>query len=60
VARPLLAEFQFRREIEDRLLAPMEVQGLAVRSVVAGRIQGRIAGLVVIPLAWLTVGRASR
>jgi ABC-2 type transport system permease protein len=29
VAMPLVAEFQFSREIEDRLLAPMEIQLLA-------------------------------
>ena len=53
VALPLVSEFQFTREIEDRLLAPMEVEWLAVEKVVAGTIQSLAAGLVVIPLAWL-------
>ncbi len=56
VAMPLIAEFQFTREIEDRLLAPMEIGWLAVEKVVAGMIQALVAGLVVIPAAWLTMG----
>ena len=53
VAMPLIAEFQFTREIEDRLLAPMEISWVAVEKVVAGAIQALVAGLVVIPAAWL-------
>ena len=53
VAMPLIAEFQFTREIEDRLLAPMKISWLAIEKVVAGTIQALVAGLVVIPLAWL-------
>src|SRR5207249_3730445 len=56
VALPLVSEFQFTREIEDRLLAPMEIEWLAVEKVVAGMIQALAAGLVVIPLAWLVMG----
>src|SRR5437667_12556913 len=36
VAMPLVSEFQFTREIEDRLLAPMEIGWVAVQKVVAG------------------------
>jgi ABC-2 type transport system permease protein len=43
VAMPLITEFQFTREIEDRLLAPMANGWL-------------VAGLVVIPAAWLVIG----
>jgi ABC-2 type transport system permease protein len=53
VAMPLIAEFQFTREIEDRLLAPMEISWLAVEKVVAGTIQALAAGLAVIPVGWL-------
>jgi ABC-2 type transport system permease protein len=53
VAMPLIGEFQFTREIEDRLLAPINNQWLAIEKVVAGTIQAIVAGLVVIPLAWL-------
>jgi ABC-2 type transport system permease protein len=53
VAMPLIAEFQFTREIEDRLLAPMDISWLAVEKVVAGTLQTLAAGLVVIPIGWL-------
>src|SRR5207248_6915628 len=56
VAMPLISEFQFTKEIEDRLLAPMEMEWLAVEKVVAGMIQALIAGLVVIPTAWHVMG----
>ena len=53
VAMPVIAEFQFTREIEDRLLAPIDNGWLAVEKIIAGMVQALIAGLVVIPLAWL-------
>jgi len=53
VAMPLIAEFQFTREIEDRLLAPMEISWLAIEKVFFGTLQALLAGLVVIPAAWL-------
>ena len=56
VAMPLITEFQFTREIEDRLLAPIEIGWLAVEKVIAGVIQAMVAGLVVIPAAWLIMG----
>ena len=56
VAMPLVAEFQFTKEIEDRLLAPMDTEWLAVEKIVAGMIQALVAGLVVIPTAWLVMG----
>ena len=53
VAMPLIGEFQFTREIEDRLLAPMDISWLAIEKVVAGTLQALAAGLMVIPCAWL-------
>jgi len=57
VAMPLIAEFQWTREIEDRLLAPISVGWIAIEKVIAGMLQALIAGLVVIPMAWLVLGR---
>jgi ABC-2 type transport system permease protein len=57
VAMPLIAEFQWTREIEDRLLAPINMTWIAIEKVLAGAIQAAVAGLVVIPLAWLVLGR---
>jgi ABC-2 type transport system permease protein len=56
VAMPLIAEFQFTREIEDRLLAPIGTAWLAVAKIVTGMIQATFAGLVVIPAAWFLMG----
>lgn len=53
VAMPLIAEFQFTREIEDRLLAPIEISWLAIEKVVFGTLQSLMSGLAVIPAAWL-------
>ena len=53
VAMPLIGEFQFTREIEDRLLAPIQISWLAIEKVIFGAIQALFAGLVVIPAAWL-------
>jgi ABC-2 type transport system permease protein len=50
---PLIGEFQFTREIEDRLLAPMDISWLAIEKVVAGTLQALAAGFMVIPAAWL-------
>jgi len=57
VAMPLIAEFQWTREIEDRLLAPIDIRWIALEKVIAGMIQATLAGLVVIPLAWLVLGQ---
>src|SRR6201982_666637 len=53
VAMPLIGEFQFTREIEDRLLAPIENSWLAIEKVLFGAAQAVVAGLAVIPAAWL-------
>ena len=55
VAMPLIAEFQWTREIEDRLLAPIDISWIAIEKVVAGMIQALLAGMVVLPLAWLVL-----
>jgi ABC-2 type transport system permease protein len=55
VAMPLIAEFQWTREIEDRLLSPINISWIAIEKVIAGMIQALVAGLVVIPMAWLVL-----
>jgi ABC-2 type transport system permease protein len=56
VALPMVADFGFTKEIEDRLLAPIDNRLVALEKVVAGIIQGVIAALVVLPLARLIMG----
>ena len=56
VAMPLIAEFQFTKEIEDRLLSPIHISWIAMEKIVAGMLQALVAGLVVIPAGWLLIG----
>jgi len=56
VAMPLIAEFQFTKEIEDRLLSPIHIAWIAIEKIVAGMLQALVAGLVVIPSGWLLLG----
>jgi ABC-2 type transport system permease protein len=51
VALPLVQDFGYTREIEDRVLAPLPVAAVAIEKVVAGALQAILAGLVVFPLA---------
>lgn len=53
VAMPLIAEFQFTHEIEDRLLAPINNDWLAIEKVLFGAAQAVVAGVIVIPMGWL-------
>ncbi|HEY6352478.1 MAG TPA: ABC transporter permease [Candidatus Angelobacter sp.] len=57
VSMPLIAEFQFTKEIEDRLLAPMDIKWVAIEKIIAGMIQALVSGAVVLPAAWLLLGR---
>jgi ABC-2 type transport system permease protein len=51
VALPLVQDFGYTREIEDRVLAPMPVWAVAFEKVVSGAIQAIVAALVVFVLA---------
>ena len=51
VALPLVQEFSYTREIEDRVMAPLPVWAVAVEKILGGAIQGAIASMVVFPLA---------
>jgi ABC-2 type transport system permease protein len=51
VALPLVQEFGYSREIEDRVMAPLPVWAVAVEKLTAGALQGLVAALIVFPLA---------
>ncbi|MEA2550427.1 MAG: type transport system permease protein [Actinomycetota bacterium] len=51
VALPLVQEFGYSREIEDRVMAPLPVWAVAFQKLLAGAIQGLIAAAIVFPLA---------
>jgi ABC-2 type transport system permease protein len=56
VALPMVQEFGWTKEIEDRLLAPISNELVAIEKIVAGLIQGIIASLFVLPIARLIMG----
>ena len=56
IALPMVAQFGFSREIEDRLLAPIPTHLVALELVVAATIQGILAGLFVLPCGRLIMG----
>ncbi len=51
VALPMVAEFGYTREIEDRVLAPLPVSLVALEKVIFGAIQGLLAAALVFPIA---------
>ena len=53
VALPLVQDFGFTREIEDRVLAPLPVWAVAVEKVAAGAVQALLAAAVVFPMAYV-------
>ena len=57
VALPLVQDFGYTREIEDRVLAPMPVWAVAAEKVAGGAIQALLASLVVFPLATVHPGQ---
>lgn len=56
VALPMVADFGWTREIEDRLLAPVPIGLVAFEKVVSGVLQGFVAALFVLPIARLIMG----
>nr|AKA59391.1 ABC transporter, permease protein [uncultured bacterium AB_162] len=53
VALPLVQEFGFTMEIEDRTLAPLPLRLVALAKVMSGAAQSAIAACVVFPLAYV-------
>jgi ABC-2 type transport system permease protein len=56
VALPMVQDFGWTKEIEDRLLAPVPTGLIAAEKIVAGTIQGVIAAAFVLPIARLVMG----
>lgn len=50
VALPLVQDFGYTREIEDRVMAPLPVWGVAMEKIVAGAAQGLLAAAIVFPI----------
>ncbi len=48
---PLVIEFSFTKEIEDRLLAPLPAALVGIQKVVVAAVRGIIGALIILPLA---------
>jgi ABC-2 type transport system permease protein len=53
ISWPLMMEFGWLRTIEDRALAPVPIQLLAIEKIIFGSIQAIIGGLIVFPIVLL-------
>lgn len=56
VALPMVQEFGWTREIDDRLLAPVPTKVIVAEKIIGGVIQGLISAVVVLPIARIILG----
>jgi ABC-2 type transport system permease protein len=56
VALPMVVDFGWTREIEDRLLAPIPISLVAFEKIISGVLQGIIAAVIVLPIARFIMG----
>ncbi len=52
VALPLATDFSITREIDDRVMSPMPIEGVALEKIVFSALQSLVAAGVVFPLAY--------
>ncbi|MEV0696133.1 ABC transporter permease [Streptomyces sp. NPDC050388] len=55
-ALPLVMDFSYSKEIEDRLMAPVGIRLVALEKIVFGGIRGFIAAVIMIPVGILVLG----
>lgn len=58
VAFPLVMEFSFTREIEDRLLAPLPTPMVAMEKLVVATLRALVAAAIIFPVGALVLGSA--
>lgn len=58
VSFPLVMEFGWTKEIEDRLLAPLPTDLVTVEKLVMGTLRGVLAAIVIYPIGALVLGSA--
>jgi len=56
LAFPLVVEFGWTKEIEDRLLAPMSTALVAAEKIIFASLRGLVAALIMIPIGILVLG----
>jgi ABC-2 type transport system permease protein len=55
-ALPLVIDFSFTKEIEDRLLAPLPVSFVALEKILFGTLRALIAGAIMFPIGRIVLG----
>ena len=55
-AFPLVIDFSFTKEIEDRLLAPLPTNLVAVEKIVFATLRALVAAVVMFPISWWVLG----
>jgi ABC-2 type transport system permease protein len=58
-ALPLVIDFSYTKEIEDRLLAPLSTRLVAVEKIVFGALRGLFGSLVMIPVGYLVLDQVN-
>jgi ABC-2 type transport system permease protein len=58
VAFPLVMEFGFTKEIEDRLLAPLPTDWVAIEKLVMATLRGLVSAVIMYPIGALVLGTA--
>ncbi len=58
ISFPLVMEFGWTKEIEDRLLAPLPVDLVAVEKMVVATLRGVLAAIIIYPIGALVLGGA--
>jgi ABC-2 type transport system permease protein len=53
VALPLVQEFGYTREIDDRVLAPLPVWAVGLEKIVSGALQALLAAIIVFPILYV-------
>ncbi|AUS81213.1 ABC transporter [Actinoalloteichus sp. AHMU CJ021] len=58
-AMPMVMDFSFTKEIEDRLLAPVSMSVVALEKIVFGALRGLLAGVAMIPIGFVILDGVS-
>ncbi|GAA4611527.1 ABC transporter permease [Saccharopolyspora hordei] len=53
---PLVLDFSYSREIEDRLLAPLPISWVAVEKMLFGALRGLLAAVLMVPIGMVVLG----
>ncbi len=59
VLMPLASDLSGSREVDERILAPISIMGVAIEKVIAGALHAAVAGLIALPAMMLLMHRVT-